>query len=100
MTLSTRDVIGIILGGAMFLFYVSNTRPVGWFDSVVGLLLFAAVFQFAHEKAVKSREQAANSVSKDSRPTEPLSEGAEFFWYAVVPLIISLIIFVAVGYVA
>ena len=44
MTLSIRDVIGIILGGAMFLFYVSNTRPVGWFDSVVGLLLFAAVF--------------------------------------------------------
>ena len=44
MRLSIRDVIGIILGGAMFLFYVSNTRPVGWFDSVVGLLLFAAVF--------------------------------------------------------
>ena len=44
MTLSTRDVLGIILAGAMFYAYVSNTRPVSWFDSVVALLLSVAVF--------------------------------------------------------
>ena len=44
MTLSTKDVIGIICGVTIFLFYVSNTRPVGWFDSLIGLILGVAVY--------------------------------------------------------
>ena len=42
MNLST--VIGIILGVLTFLFYVSNVRPVGWFDSVVAVTLAVIVF--------------------------------------------------------
>jgi hypothetical protein len=46
MTLSKRDIAGIAVGLLLFFFYVSNTRPVGWFDSVVGLTLFAIGFFF------------------------------------------------------
>ena len=44
MKFSINTVVGIILGAAVFLFYVSNVRPVGWFDSVVGLTLAIIVF--------------------------------------------------------
>ena len=36
---SVRTIIGIILGVSVFIFYVSNVRPVGRFDSLVGLFL-------------------------------------------------------------
>jgi hypothetical protein len=39
-----NTIVGIILGALVFLFYVSNVRPVGWFDSVVGLTLAIIVF--------------------------------------------------------
>mgnify|MGYP006211326311 CR=1 FL=1 len=44
MYFSKNTVLGVLLGGATFLFYVSNVRPVGWFDSVVGLTLAIIVF--------------------------------------------------------
>ena len=44
MTICTRDVVGVILGVGIFFFYVSNTRPVGWFDSVVGPIVGIAGF--------------------------------------------------------
>lgn len=46
MRLSIRDILAIVVGVLMFYFYVSNTRPVSWFDSVVGLMLFAVGFVF------------------------------------------------------
>ena len=46
MRLSIRDVLAIVVGVSMFYFYVSNTRPVGWFDSLIGLALFAVGFVF------------------------------------------------------
>ena len=44
MRLSISTILGIILGVATFMFYVSNVRPVGWFDSVVGITLGIIVF--------------------------------------------------------
>lgn len=44
MKLSISTIAGIILGASTFMFYVSSVRPVGWFDSVVGLILGAVVF--------------------------------------------------------
>jgi uncharacterized BrkB/YihY/UPF0761 family membrane protein len=46
MKLSIRGTLGIIAGASVFYLYVTNTRPVGWFDAVVGLILFAVVFLF------------------------------------------------------
>jgi uncharacterized BrkB/YihY/UPF0761 family membrane protein len=46
MKLGLRDIVGILVGVTFFYFYVSNTRPVGWFDSVVGIILFAVGFWF------------------------------------------------------
>ena len=54
--LSVRDVLGIVCGVALFYFYVSNTRPVGWFDSVVGLVLFfVGVYFVKNFKGFKSK---------------------------------------------
>jgi len=44
MKFSKSTIIGIILGVSLFLLYVSNVRPVGWFDSVVALVLAVIVF--------------------------------------------------------
>jgi len=44
MTFSVRTIIGIILGVSVFIFYVSNVRPVSWFDSLVGLFLGVTIF--------------------------------------------------------
>jgi len=44
MRFSISTIIGIILGVSTFMFYVSNVRPVGWFDSLVGMVLGAVVF--------------------------------------------------------
>tara|TARA_B100000959_G_C14790553_1_gene545393 strand:- start:307 stop:471 length:165 start_codon:yes stop_codon:yes gene_type:complete len=44
MRFSYLTVIGIILGVSVFIFYVSNVRPVGWFDSLVGMVLGLIVF--------------------------------------------------------
>ncbi len=44
MKFSINTILGIVLGVAAFFFYVSNVRPVGWFDSVFGLLLAGIVF--------------------------------------------------------
>ena len=44
MRFSISTIIGIVLGVSTFMFYVSNVRPVGWFDSLVGMVLGAVVF--------------------------------------------------------
>ena len=54
MSLSIRDIVGMLFGAGLFYLYVSSTRPVGWFDSVVGLILFAAGFLFVRQfKGIK-----------------------------------------------
>ena len=44
MRFSKRTVFGIVLGVAAFAGYVSMVRPVSWFDSLVGMILFGIVF--------------------------------------------------------
>ena len=44
MKFSISTIIGIALGVLTFLLYVSNVRPVGWFDSLVGMILGVIVF--------------------------------------------------------
>ena len=44
MRFSIRTIIGILLGVAIFYAYVSNVRPVSWFDSLVGIILAVIVF--------------------------------------------------------
>ena len=44
MKFSISTILGIILGATIFIFYVSNVRPVGWFDSLVGIILGVIVF--------------------------------------------------------
>ena len=44
MRFSVSTIIGIILGVSTFMFFVSNVRPVGWFDSLVGMILGVVVF--------------------------------------------------------
>ena len=44
MRFSISTIIGIILGVSTFMFFVSNVRPVGWFDSLVGMILGVVVF--------------------------------------------------------
>ena len=44
MRFSISTIIGIIMGVSTFMFFVSNVRPVGWFDSLVGMILGVVVF--------------------------------------------------------
>lgn len=44
MKISISTIIGIVAGVFTFMLYVSNVRPVGWFDSLVGLILGVVVF--------------------------------------------------------
>ena len=44
MRFSISTIIAIILGVTAFMFYVSNVRPVGWFDSLVGIIIWVIVF--------------------------------------------------------
>lgn len=44
MKFSISTIIGLALGITAFVFYVSNVRPVGWFDSLVGMILGVVVF--------------------------------------------------------
>tara|TARA_Y100001935_G_C17158918_1_gene434271 strand:+ start:640 stop:804 length:165 start_codon:yes stop_codon:yes gene_type:complete len=44
MRFSISTIIGIFLGVSAFIFFVSNVRPVGWFDSLVGMILGVIVF--------------------------------------------------------
>jgi uncharacterized BrkB/YihY/UPF0761 family membrane protein len=44
MIIKIKTLIAIILGIFVFYLYVSNVRPVGWFDSVVGLALGLLTF--------------------------------------------------------
>ena len=44
MRFSISTLVAIGLGAMTFLFYVSNVRPVGWFDSIVGMILAVIVF--------------------------------------------------------
>ena len=44
MRFSISTIIAIILGVTAFMFYVSNVRPVGWFDSLVGMIIGVIVF--------------------------------------------------------
>ena len=44
MRFSISTIIAIAFGVMAFLFYVSNVRPVGWFDSIVGMILGIIVF--------------------------------------------------------
>ena len=44
MDISIKTIFAIIFGALGFLFYVSNVRPVGWFDSVVGLTIAIIIF--------------------------------------------------------
>jgi len=39
MRFSISTIIAIILGVTAFMFYVSNVRPVGWSDSLVGIII-------------------------------------------------------------
>ena len=44
MRISIKTIIGAISGFLVFILYVSNVRPVGWFDSVVGIILASVIF--------------------------------------------------------
>jgi len=44
MRFSISTIIGIILGVSTFIFFVSNVRPVGWFDSLIGMVLGVIIF--------------------------------------------------------
>ena len=44
MRFSISTIIGILLGVSTFIFFVSNVRPVGWFDSLIGMVLGVIVF--------------------------------------------------------
>ena len=46
MKIDISTIIGIVLGVSIFMFFVSNVRPVGWFDSLVGMILGVLVFIF------------------------------------------------------
>ena len=46
MKIDISTIIGIVLGVSTFMFFVSNVRPVGWFDSLVGMILGVLVFIF------------------------------------------------------
>ena len=39
-----RTVVGAVLAAAVFFSYVTNVRPVSWFDALVGLIFGAATF--------------------------------------------------------
>ena len=58
MRFSISTIIGIFLGVSTFMFYVSNVRPVGWFDSLVGMILGVIVFVVVKRfKGFKWRKQ-------------------------------------------
>jgi len=44
--LSVKDIIGILVGFGLMSLYISNARPIGWFDSIVGFTLFFLGFCF------------------------------------------------------
>tara|TARA_B100000902_G_C27009459_1_gene764001 strand:+ start:24 stop:188 length:165 start_codon:yes stop_codon:yes gene_type:complete len=44
MRFSVSTIVALILGVSAFAFYVSNVRPVGWFDSIVGMVIGLIVF--------------------------------------------------------
>ena len=44
MKISIKTFISLILSVLAFYLYVSNVRPVGWFDSLIGMFLAAVVF--------------------------------------------------------
>ena len=46
MRIKVKTLIAITLSIFVFYLYVSNVRPVGWFDSVVGLVLGLLTFIF------------------------------------------------------
>jgi uncharacterized BrkB/YihY/UPF0761 family membrane protein len=46
MKISIKTLISLILSVSVFYLYVSNVRPVGWFDSLIGMFLAAVVFVF------------------------------------------------------
>jgi len=39
MYLKPRTLIAIVFGALSFYLYVSNVRPVSWFDSMVGMII-------------------------------------------------------------
>ena len=44
MKIEISTFVAIILAAAVFILYVSNVRPVGWFDSIVAMILSSVVF--------------------------------------------------------
>ena len=44
MKISIKTLISLILSVSVFYLYVSNVRPVGWFDSIVGMILAVILF--------------------------------------------------------
>ena len=44
MKFSISTIVALILGVSAFAFYVSSVRPVGWFDSLVGMIIGFIVF--------------------------------------------------------
>lgn len=44
MKISTKTIISLIFSVSAFYIYVSNVRPVGWFDSLTGMFLATIVF--------------------------------------------------------
>ena len=58
MKFSKSTIIGIILGGSVFLLYVLNVRPVGLFDSAVGIALAVIVFLLLRTSKVSSKSLA------------------------------------------
>ncbi len=44
MEFSIKSIIAIASGIFVFFLYVSNVRPVGWFDAVVGLIFAVIAF--------------------------------------------------------
>ena len=44
VTFKVRTVIAIVLAVTTMVFYFRITRPVGWFDAVVALILAGIVF--------------------------------------------------------
>ena len=53
MNISFKTVFCLGISVSLFLMYVSQVRPVGWFDSVVALIISISCFIWLRYKVMK-----------------------------------------------
>lgn len=53
MNISFRTLFCMAISSSLFLIYVSQVRPVGWFDSVVALIISISCFIWLRYKVMK-----------------------------------------------